>query len=358
LDLTDDAGTPLYGNLTIGITDIDAVAHDTKNETIKTYLLLNSDLKGTIEDPGYFFQKENDFRRRFLLDLLMLTHGWSRFTWQNILYKNSYNNNTFEAEKGIYISGRTTALNGARQQISAPTRLTILGSTLHQENKISNSKGLFKYGPYVFKDTLNILLEARKKSFSKKDEALKTNRDVAIILDNLLGKSPEIDIKNNANTLNTIISDTSRIVNYLKKAKKNYTFNEAFLKSQVQLEEVVINARKKTQEQERNKELNEKTLYGSPSQRLDLSTREQDRIFNILDLINQIPSVQANRERITIRNQGPPTLLLDGFNVEFDDIAFLTGEEVEFIDVLIGPQAAFLETAQMALLPYILEKAL
>ena len=340
LDLTDNAGTPLYGNLTVGITDIDVVTHDTKNETIKTYLLLNSDLKGTIEDPGYFFQKENDFRRRFLLDLLMLTHGWSRFTWQNILYENTYKNNTFEAEKGIYISGRTTALNGARQQISAPTRLTILGNKLYQENKTSNSKGFFRYGPYIFKDTLNVLLEARKNSFSKKDEGIKTNRDVAITLDNLLGESPEIDTKNNINTVKTIITDTSRVVNYLRKAKKSYAFNKAFLESQIQLEEVIINAEKQTQEEERNRELDKKTLYSTPNQRLDLSSREEDRLDNILDLINQIPSVQANQQRISIRNQGPPTLLLDGFNVEFDDIALLTGEDVEFIDVLIGPQAS------------------
>ncbi len=341
IGLNDPTGTPLYGNLSMSVTDIDVIDHDTKNETIKTYLLLNSDLKGTIETPGYFFQKENDYRRRFLLDLLMLTQGWRRFTWQELLYQQTTKNINFEAEKGIYISGRTTALGGGRQQISVPTRLTIMGNTLHQERQTSNTKGEFKYGPFIFSDTLNILLEARRNSFSKKDAQIKTNRDVTIYLNNTLSSSPKLNASSASNTLIYNVSDTTKITNYLKTAQNNAVFRDAFLKSQVQLQEVIIKANKASVQEKRTQELNEKTLYGVPNQRLDLSENETNRIYNIIDLLNQIPSVQANNDRISIRGQGTPALLLDGFNVEFDAIEFLTGEDIEFIDVLAGPRAAF-----------------
>lgn len=339
--LNDAVGTTEYGNLSVAITSNDAVDVDEKLENIKTYLLLNSDLRGHIEQPGYFFQKENDFRRRFLLDLLMLTHGWRRFSWQNILYKNS-NKQKFEAEKGIYISGHTTALKGNKQQIPTSTRLTIMGKTPHQESQTTDKRGRFKYGPYVFNDTLSILLEARRTNFSQKDDKSSTNKDVAIHLENTFTKvTKQEGASKNFNSLSFSISDTSKVRNFLKQAKQNYVFNEAFLKSQILLDEVVINAQKKSEAEAREKALNEKTFYGSPSHRLDLSTREDQRPYNIINLINQIPSVQANIQGITIRNQGPPIILLDGFQVQFDDISFLTGEDVDYIDVLIGPKAAF-----------------
>lgn len=49
------------------------------------YLLLSSDLKGTIESPEYYFG--NDAGAGTAVDDLMLTHGWRRFKWDDILIK-------------------------------------------------------------------------------------------------------------------------------------------------------------------------------------------------------------------------------------------------------------------------------
>ena len=72
IDLKDNNDLPLKGNLSMAITDIDAIEHSSTAENIKTYLLLNSDLRGTIENPGYFFEKNDDVKRRYLLDLIMI----------------------------------------------------------------------------------------------------------------------------------------------------------------------------------------------------------------------------------------------------------------------------------------------
>jgi hypothetical protein len=52
-------------------------------EDILAYLYLQSDLKGTIESPEYYFSKDADAAAA--ADNLMLTHGWRRFSWENIL---------------------------------------------------------------------------------------------------------------------------------------------------------------------------------------------------------------------------------------------------------------------------------
>lgn len=45
---------------------------------IDVYLLLTSELKGVVENPGYYFEKRNAGTRE-ALDNLMLTHGWRRY---------------------------------------------------------------------------------------------------------------------------------------------------------------------------------------------------------------------------------------------------------------------------------------
>ncbi|WP_192821902.1 hypothetical protein [Rufibacter sp. LB8] len=55
-----------------------------ETEDILSWFYLSSDLKGAVEDPGYYFL---DMGREgeIAADNLMLTHGWSRFTWADVL---------------------------------------------------------------------------------------------------------------------------------------------------------------------------------------------------------------------------------------------------------------------------------
>ncbi|MFY0652144.1 MAG: hypothetical protein JXQ96_08935 [Cyclobacteriaceae bacterium] len=52
-------------------------------ETIISSLLISSDLKGHIYDPEYYFNPKVSSRRNEM-DLLMMTHGWRRFKWEDI----------------------------------------------------------------------------------------------------------------------------------------------------------------------------------------------------------------------------------------------------------------------------------
>ncbi|WP_079701744.1 hypothetical protein [Daejeonella lutea] len=51
---------------------------------ILNYLWLKSDLRGNIEDPGYYL-KNTDPQANEALDNLMLTHGWRRFVWEEAM---------------------------------------------------------------------------------------------------------------------------------------------------------------------------------------------------------------------------------------------------------------------------------
>jgi len=101
VNITDESGDPLQGNISVSVTDNHVVAVDTTSN-ILTSLLLSSDLRGNIPDPAFYFQKNT--RSAWVLDLLMLTQGWRRYVTERILLHDFMRPDSLY-EKGYEISG-------------------------------------------------------------------------------------------------------------------------------------------------------------------------------------------------------------------------------------------------------------
>jgi hypothetical protein len=69
-------------NMSISITD-GSLDDGSLGNTIYADLLLNSELKGKIHNPGYYLSSDSD-EVTSNLDLLMQTNGWRRFNWADI----------------------------------------------------------------------------------------------------------------------------------------------------------------------------------------------------------------------------------------------------------------------------------
>ncbi len=79
-----DVGDLLLSNLSISVTDAGLNPVTKNEESIYSQLLLSSDLKGYIYNPAYYFSSDADSVRQHL-DLVMMTNGWRRFKWENVL---------------------------------------------------------------------------------------------------------------------------------------------------------------------------------------------------------------------------------------------------------------------------------
>lgn len=75
--------TPVPANLSVAVFRMDSLQHQESVE-IGSYLLLTSDLRGTVESPSWYFSNTGTGSDE-ALDNLMLTHGWSRFNWATVL---------------------------------------------------------------------------------------------------------------------------------------------------------------------------------------------------------------------------------------------------------------------------------
>lgn len=68
-------------NMSVSVTDL-GIDYDSSN-TVISALLLSEEIKGKVYNPSYYFNPQNDSSEKYL-DLVMLTHGWRKISWQQI----------------------------------------------------------------------------------------------------------------------------------------------------------------------------------------------------------------------------------------------------------------------------------
>ena len=108
--ITAPTGKPLRGDFSVSVTDAKQIAPDAETDHVVSNLLLTSDLKGYIENPGWYFMPTNQETRNQMLDYVMMTHGWSRFLTDDLRVFPKYELNE-PIEVGQYISGRVEGIN-------------------------------------------------------------------------------------------------------------------------------------------------------------------------------------------------------------------------------------------------------
>ncbi|MDH6307193.1 TonB-dependent SusC/RagA subfamily outer membrane receptor [Dysgonomonas sp. PFB1-18] len=81
----DKQGEPVAANIGLAVVDEQLLTMaDDKQDNLLSYMLFSSELKGKIEEPYFYFNKEEP-KAKEAIDYLMLTHGWRSFVWEEIL---------------------------------------------------------------------------------------------------------------------------------------------------------------------------------------------------------------------------------------------------------------------------------
>jgi len=179
-------------------------------------LLLTSDLKGYVEQPNYYF-KTVTADTRSNLDILMLTQGYRRFNYKDII-SDKMPALTFLPEQGIDISGTLRLLNG----IAVPNgklQLTI-GNDKNSIETISDEQGNFQFSNVMFTDSAQVTINARNNANYK-------NLKITLNGDSYPAITPAYTAPDE------ILNIDSTLNPYLKNSEKQY-------RTERLLEEVVI----------------------------------------------------------------------------------------------------------------------
>jgi hypothetical protein len=150
-----DVPDEIQCNLSLSITDADINPVQKGEEDIYSGLLLSPDLKGYIHQPGYYFSSEADSVARHL-DLVMMTNGWRRFKWEEVL-AGKFPEIKHKPEDYITAIGKVSGLTKSELTNQELTGILTLkgGGQQFLSIPVAND-GNFKLGGMVFYDTAKL----------------------------------------------------------------------------------------------------------------------------------------------------------------------------------------------------------
>ena len=154
---TDELKQPVAANFSVSVYRLDSL-QSAQNEGIDNYLWLTSDLRGIVESPDYYFSEHNAEVEE-ATDNLMLTHGWRRFTWQDV-FKPSKPFYSFVPEyKGHIIYAKITNTKTALPGPDVLAYLSVPGSRVQLYNSKSDSTGMVRFFTKDFYGPNEIVLQ-------------------------------------------------------------------------------------------------------------------------------------------------------------------------------------------------------
>jgi hypothetical protein len=158
IKVTDNVGKPVLGNFSLSVTDDSQVKQNTLAGNLNTYMLLTSDLKGPVEQAGYYLSANNDDHWR-ALDNLLITQGWVTYE-QKIVVDSS--NFTFRPEHEFGIKGSVTNL--FRKPVKGTDILLFSKSPFILKDTTTNDQGKFYFNHFPRTDTPIFVLKAINKN--------------------------------------------------------------------------------------------------------------------------------------------------------------------------------------------------
>ncbi len=306
--LQDKDGNPISGDFSLSVSDLGAIIPDSLGGNIVSDLLLTSDLRGTIEDPGYYFAS-NENSKKEALDLLLMTQGWTRFDLKDAIAK-PVPEYPYEMEIGQIVSGTVQTLMGKPY----PNAEVVLFS--HRNNTmslgVSDKDGRYYIAGIAFPDSTEFSVQ----SLNKKGEAKSTQ----IV--------PDKDVFPAAHTFIPDLEEEQKkqLAEYKENMRNRY-IAEGGLRM-IYLDEVEIVQKKK------NNDPDYAMMKNSARQTITSKDIEDKYIGQTFwDILSQMPFVQVEGYTATTRNQNIQ-FVLDQMGVDGETMNMYSVTDMENIYLL------------------------
>ena len=146
-------------SLSLSVVDLDQVEDQSDLQgTLYSHLLLTSDLKGSIYRPGYYFRKDVPHAAEEL-DLVLLTHGWTRFDWEDVL-QNRLPDQGYYIEQGITISGKIMEQTPTKKGLGGGKITALVGEGIELLSTEYGPDGNFLLTDLQYQDSVSVTLTA------------------------------------------------------------------------------------------------------------------------------------------------------------------------------------------------------
>lgn len=142
-------------DLSLSVFKLDSALTGADKSGILHYLYLTSDLAGVVESPEFYFS--DDLSAASAADNLMLTHGWRRFKWDDVLNKKPTISFVPEVRNHL-VTGTVTRENGT-PVLGALTYLSSPGRIVNVYGARSDKNGIVRFEVRDFWETRRLIMQ-------------------------------------------------------------------------------------------------------------------------------------------------------------------------------------------------------
>ena len=309
-------GAAKSASFSLSVTDRNGVLDEKEYDSnICSYFLMESDIRGKVYNPGYYFDTANPKRLEHLDDLL-LTQGWRDFLWKSTSKFSDLT--SYKAEKGITISGRVKQVFGNKAKVNNSIGLVLLNKKhMNSFKTTTDASGSFMFENIMFSGKTKMVLNS-------KNENGKYGGEIVV---NPLEQPPvAISFKNEP----IVWTQTTRMI--VDNVFKKYA---AFgVKPENILDEVQIKGQKKKYAA---------VPYGVPDYSYMVDKIEAKKLNNSAELVEEQcrgvipPNFSMELNSYFDRESGKALILIDGYQAyEAGELLGIAPEDIVKIEVTSG----------------------
>jgi len=318
-------GDSITSTLSVSVVNRNYQASGGNNQTIRSYLLLDSDLKGIIESPDSYFVSEKAIASAEKLDLLMLVQGWKSYFWDELETKTAATLDDWN-DAGINISGHVKKLLWKDPVAWGKVTLGPAGGNFLFLETQTDTAGRFEFRQIYLRDSTLIMINAKARNGSRNAEV---RLDPVFKLDSVVpawsfkNLVPELDLNAKFNR-----------ENYNRRVKE-MGFNP--LMGSILLSEVEV------MENRIPKDATQFKIYQEPDNSFKI-TKADNQYNNLIEYLEgKVAGLTVTGDNISIRGGGMPLFLIDGVEVSdfppgsgrvLEEIKGLHMSEIEKVDIL------------------------
>jgi hypothetical protein len=321
--ITDHENKPVKGNFSVSVTDAGQLSKDPKSENIESYLLLSSDVKeqldqevrGKLESPAYYFDEKNS-NAEVHLDLLLMTQGWRRFTWRDLIAEKTPVL-SHRIENGITVSGKVLQPNGLPAKKPVEIILLFPGGAVTTS---SGDSGEFVVHDLDLLDSARVIVQGTK---------TKGGKNVAAKFDR-----PEIPSINYLAVSNeNVLSDLQLLI---KQQEEYLKLQKSLRLQKVQMLEAVEVVGRRIEKDPR------RSLYSNNVRTIKVDDKLCATATSFIQLIQgRVPSLEVRGSipniKITLRGRAT-AFLIDGIAAyDANTVAMISPCDIEAIDISTSP---------------------
>ena len=318
-------------SISVAVTDADAVPEDKNSNNIVSTFLLTSDIKGYVYNPSWYFRNNADSTLKGL-DLVMMTNGWRRFSWEKIL-NNEYPQIRHPYEQGLLVKGVATMLNGRPMptgKLDMIIRLPIDSSSMFASTPI-NEKGEFEMANMIFPDTAYIYYQG--------NDLVKKGVDVNVKFDiHFFDRATQVKIPYPLRVPPPV--DNNALKQFLVNAAEGNKVNRSINNKTVYLQEVNVNAKKVKPEETTEQRYASGMFSGGDGYTFDL-TKENPIALNVFQYLqSKVAGLQITGDlsnpSLSWRG-GAPGLYLNEMQSDVSMLSTLSIQDIALIKVFRPP---------------------